>query len=240
MKLILKIIGGLLALLILAGVVFYFLKNEAEPVASPTSEADALAEKMMASVNTAAWDTTRWVKWDFAGRNQYVWDKERHLVQVTMGANQVLLNPGNITGKVIKGEDNEAMIKSAWDNFNNDSFWLNAIAKAKDGGTERSIVDLEDGRKGLKVEYKGGGTTPGDSYVWILDENNRPTSYKMWVQIIPVGGLEATWEHYEPISTGALISRSHNIAGVDLKITDVAGGMNLSDVGLTEDPFASM
>lgn len=248
MKLVLKILGALLLLLILGVGAFYMMNNQSEPQATPTAEADLLADKMMASVNTAAWDSTRWVKWNFADRNQYVWNKEKHLVQVTMGDNVVLLNPGDVSGiaytngKEVPPAEGQGLIKSAWDNFNNDSFWLNAIAKAKDPGTVRSIVDLEDGQKGLKVEYKGGGTTPGDSYVWVLDENNRPTSYKMWVKIIPLGGMGATWEQYEPISTGALISRRHklDVVNLDLKITDVAGGMNLSDVGLTEDPFLEL
>lgn len=246
MKKVFKILGILLLLLILGFGIFYLMTNQSEPQATPTAEADLLADKMMASVNKAAWDSTRWVKWDFAGRNQYVWNKEKHLVQVTMGDNVVLLNPGDISGKAFKNgkvvppAESQGLIRSAWDNFNNDSFWLNAIVKAKDAGTVRSIVKLEDGQTGLKVEYKGGGTTPGDSYVWILDENNRPTSYKMWVKIIPIGGVEASWEQYEPISTGALISRLHKLSAFDLKITDVAGGMNFSDVGLTEDPFVEM
>lgn len=246
MKKVFKILGILLLLLILGLGVIYVIYNQDEPEAAPTAEADLLADKMMASVNKAAWDSTRWVKWNFPNGNQYIWNKEKHLVQVTMGDNVVLLNPGEISGKAFKnGKEvppakGQGLIKSAWDNFNNDSFWLNAIVKAKDPGTVRSIVKLDDGQTGLKVEYKGGGTTPGDSYVWILDENNRPTSYKMWVKIIPVGGFEASWEQYEPISTGALISRSHKLSKINLQITDVAGGMNLSDVGLTEDPFVGM
>ena len=74
-----------------------------------------------------------------------------------------------------------------------------------------------------------------------MDENYLPNSYRMWAEIIPIGGAWATWENYEPISTGALISRKHKIlSGPELELTDVAGGMSLSDVGLSEDPFAGM
>ncbi len=241
---ILKILGILIGVLLLIGAASIFFLSENEPAGQPTAEADALAEAMMRSVNKPAWDSTRYVKWDFAGRNQYIWNKEANVVQVTMGDDVVLLNTKTKNGKATSAGQAVAnpsdLIESAWANFCNDSWWLNAVIKANDPGTERSIVTLEDGRKGLKVEYTSGGVTPGDAYVWILDENNRPTAYQMWVSIIPIGGMEASWEQWEPISTGALISRKHNLKAVDLLITDVAGGMNLSDVGLTEDIFAGI
>lgn len=240
---ILKILGVVLLILLVGGLIAGYFLSESEPTATPSSEADLLAEKMMIAMNKPAWDSTVWLKWDFAGRNQYIWNKRDHFARITMGDDVAILNTKKQTGKAYKGdkelgdEEGAEIIKSGWVNFCNDSWWLNAPMKANDPGTERSIVTLEDGRKGLKIEYKSGGVTPGDSYVWILNENNRPTSYKMWVEIIPVGGLEATWEQYETISTGAPISRLHKISAMDLIISDVAGGMTYNDVGLTEDIF---
>ena len=247
MKIVFKILGGLLLFFVLAGVIFYLMYNEEIPPTVQNADAEVLTEKMMTAVNKAAWDSTRWVKWDFAGRNQYVWNKERNLVKVIMGSDVVLLDPSNVTGKafqddnLVAGDEAQVLVTAAWNNFNNDSFWLNAIAKAKDPGTLRSVVDLGNGQQGLKVEYSSGGSTPGDVYVWALDENYLPNSYRMWAEIIPIGGAWATWENYESISTGALISRKHKIlSGPELELTDVAGGMSLSDVGLSEDPFAGM
>ncbi|MEZ4952350.1 MAG: hypothetical protein R2825_02080 [Saprospiraceae bacterium] len=37
------------------------------------------------------------------------------------------------------------------------------------------------------MQYKTGGVTPSDSYVWLLDENGQPTAWKMWVSITSIG-----------------------------------------------------
>ena len=112
------------------------------------------------------------------------------------------------------------------------------MVKAFDPGTERSIVKLKDGREGLKVQYNTGGVTPGDSYVWFLDENGQPEAWKMWVSIIPLGGIENSWEGWQTLSTGAKISTTHTFLGKKREfLTGVKAGMNLSDFGLGEDPF---
>ena len=114
------------------------------------------------------------------------------------------------------------MVDTSWDFFNNDSFWLCAPYKVFDPGTARSIVTLNDGRKGLKITYTSGGTTPGDSYVWILDDNYTPIAVKMWVSILPIGGIEFTWENYIYLSSGAMIAQDHWLYGaVNIDITNV-------------------
>ncbi len=248
MKTILKYTLFLLIAIVLIGGCAIFSLSEKEPLAlneSSVSEADILADKMMASVNKQAWDDTKWVQWTFKGVHSFLWDKERNWCKVSWGkgSKEVLLKMNEIAGKAfIDGvaqdtDKNEKMVQTAWSHFCNDSFWLNAIVKAKDPGTERSIVELDDGRKGLKVQYTSGGVTPGDSYVWILDENNRPTSYKMWVKIIPIGGLEFTWEDYVELESGAVVASLHKSKLLNLDITDLKSGESYRDFGLTEDPF---
>ncbi len=243
MKLLLKILGGLFLLLVIAAIAIRLFVHEAEPVSTPSSAADVLTEKMFKAIDKPAWDSTAIISWNFGGRNKHLWDKTRHLGQVEWGSNKVLLNIQDITGKAfengteVTGEAAQALIKTAWDHFNNDSFWLNAPAKAMDGGTVRSIVKLGDGREGLKVQYTSGGTTPGDSYVWILDESGLPTSYKMWVKVIPVGGLEFGWSDYTTLYSGAKISQMHKSNIFDLPITEIKAGKTFADVGLSADPF---
>ena len=120
---------------------------------------------------------------------------------------------------MLEGKEKEKAIQTAWSLFANDSFWLVAPYKIRDSGTSRKVIILENGEKGLLVTYSSGGVTPGDSYLWILDEDGRPKSWKMWVKIIPVGGLEFTWENWQQ-QGGAWFAPIHKGPGplsVDLK-----------------------
>ena len=240
-----KITVWVVAILLAALMIVYFNWNEKLPHGNTGAEADRVAEKMMAAVNKEAWDTTRYVTWTFRGAHHYLWDKKEHRVLVQWDENEVILYPETITGKVktsgtnLSGEEAQSLVKTAWDYFNNDSFWLNPIIKAFDPGTERSLVVLEDGRKGLKVHYASGGSTPGDSYVWILDENGLPAVCKMWVSIIPIGGMTFSWEGWMELSTGAKVATFHQNRLLNITLDNVKGGQDLSEIGLKNNPFES-
>lgn len=247
MKKVLKYLGILILLLIIGGVIAGMIANEPKPVGEPSPEADALTQKMMNAVDLAAWDSTKIIQWTFKGMHDFLWDKENNLVQVNWENSKVLLHTKSISGKAFQdGQEvtdetkKNELIQAAWGYFCNDSWWLNAAVKAKDIGTERSIVTLEDGREGLMVSYSSGGVTPGDSYVWILDENGMPTSYKMWVSIIPIGGLEFTWENWETLPTGAKIATFHKSKVLELDISNLKSGDNWSDFDMEESPFNSL
>ena len=215
-----RIAGIVLLLLIVALFVFYMIKNESLPEGQPSAEADAMAERMLEAMNKPAWDSTRMVSWTFRGEHDFEWDRVAHEVTVSWGDVQVRLKPdtkeGIATreGQTLNTEEQNRYLEQAWDFFNNDSFWLAAPYKVFDPGTERSIVTCADGREGLMVTYTSGGTTPGDSYVWILGEDNRPVACKMWVRIIPIGGIEFSWENYETLPSGALVAQDHKAMGL--------------------------
>lgn len=246
MRKILKWSAIIVGIVAVAGLVIGFVLHEPEPKGKDTSEADVLAEKMMSSVNKVAWDTTGAVSWTFMGMNKYLWDKKRDFVRVSYGDTEVLLNTRTQDGVAyrsgtrLEGDEAKAALERAWSSFCNDSFWLNAVVKAKDPGTERSIVELEDGRVGLKVSYTSGGVTPGDSYVWLLDDDHRPTSFKMWVQIIPVGGLEVSWENWAQLSTGAWIAQNHRASKMDVSVTHLKGTADLLQMTDGKDVFAEL
>jgi len=235
-------LAGLLLILTAIG----FMAHESKPEGTPSAEADALAQKMMAAVNKPAWDTTAIISWDFAGRQQYLWDKSRNFVKVMWDNNEVLLHTKSVTGKAFQkgaeviGDKAKTLVSKAWSHFCNDSFWLNAVVKAFDEGTSRRLVKTGDDRDAMMVSYDSGGVTPGDSYAWILDDNGLPKSYKMWVNIIPIGGLEFSWEDWVTLDTGAKIATLHKSRIFDLKINDVKGAASLAAYGLTSDPFAAI
>lgn len=242
MKKLLRILAYILGFILLAGFIAWLVLNEKEPTGQPGPAADQMAERMMASVDKTAWDSTRWVAWDFAGQHNYLWDKTRNLVRVRWDMNEVLLNTKTISGKAYHGgepaSNENDLIQTAWGFFCNDSYWLNPVVKTFDPGTERSIVQV-DGRDALKVQYTSGGVTPGDSYVWFLDENGRPEAWKMWVKIIPIGGIHNSWEGWQKLSTGAWVATTHTFFGkpVDM-LSNVKAGMDITDFGISEDPFA--
>ncbi|WP_405246572.1 hypothetical protein [Cellulophaga sp. Asnod2-G02] len=229
LKGVLKAVLVLLGLLIAIFVVVYFVYNEKVPEGKNTQEADALAYKMLNAINKKAYQDTRYLEWSFAGGNhRYTWDKEVGHVTVIWAQYKVLLNLNTPAlsevfenGAKVIGTEKTKLITTATDYFNNDSFWLVAPFKIFDEGTSRSLVTLDDGTQGLMITYNSGGTTPGDSYVWKLKENGMPTSYKMWVKIIPIGGLEATWDNWKTMENGVLLPTSHKIGPVSLSMGEV-------------------
>lgn len=213
---ILKGFGFLILGLALVLVVLGLLAHESRPEGKPSTDADVLARKMMASIHSDAWDTTGIVQWSLAGMHMHTWDKRRHYDRWQSGKHDVFINLSNQQGRVFKegqevmGKKRDAWLQKAWESWTNDAFWLNPIGKAFDEGVTRSLVTLADGTPGLMVAYSSGGVTPGDAYVWILDESFRPKAWKMWVKIIPVGGLAFSWENYETLYSGAQLSTLHD------------------------------
>jgi len=238
-----KVLAAISVALLLAGASAYFYFNETEPEGRVGDEADLMAQRMLTAINDSAWDATRYVQWSFRNGNHYLWDKEKNMVQVKWEETTVLLDANTVTGKVyngttlVTGADADDAVQQAWKSFCNDGFWVYAPFKVFDPGTVRSIVTLPDGTEGLKVTYMQGGVTPGDSYVWLLDESGRPKAWKLWVQIMPIGGVAFTWDNWVQLSTGAWIATQHHNALLDVPITDLKGATTLEELGIAEDVF---
>ncbi|MFD2568298.1 hypothetical protein [Pseudotenacibaculum haliotis] len=214
MKKLLKIVGGILALLIIAVGIYYFANNESLPEGVQGEKADALAQKMITAMNKEAFDNTEVLEWSFRGKNHYIWKKQEGIVDVSWDNHKVSLDLKDLSKST--GGDQE-LIETALDYFNNDSFWLVAPYKVFDEGVERRLVTY-DGKDALLVTYSSGGSTPGDSYLWILDENGMPVSYKMWVSIIPLGGVSATWSNWKESNSGIKLPTEHTLSLFGIKI----------------------
>jgi len=242
-KKILKWIGILLGSLIIMGIVAGMILHKKLPEGTAGPEAEALADKMMQAVNCAAWDSVGAVSWNFGGRQDHLWDKKRHLAQVEWGEDMKgVIDINQRTGKAFKGDielvgDEAAKaVDQAWKHWANDSFWLNAPCKIKDGGTSRFLVETEAGKQGLLVSYSSGGVTPGDSYLWEMDESGLPTFYSMWVSIIPIGGIGFSWQSWEE-HEGAKLATVHE-GPFTLMINDIHTADYAADLNKGTDPFA--
>lgn len=239
-----KILAAILLLGLLGLVVLGYSLNDPRPDGQPGPEADALARSMESAVNKEAWDRTGAVRWSFFGRHHYVWDRERDLVELRWGDSRALFRTSDQTGRAWHadieqtGEDAKEALSAAHAYWINDSFWLNPVVKFFDPGVERSLVKLEGGREALLVSYSSGGVTPGDAYLWIPGEDGLPEAWRMWVQIIPIGGIETSWEGWTELSTGAKVSTEHEGWGRMMTfISNVEGAASLEDLNVNADLF---
>jgi hypothetical protein len=210
----LKFLGILLAILAIGVAIFYVVNNESIPKGTQGKEADELATKMLTALNFEAYENTELIEWSFRNNHFYKWNKAENIVEVSWDNYRVVLNtkqPGKseVFVSETKVED-AALIEKATGFFNNDSFWLVAPFKVFDEGVERRIVKHND-IDALLITYTTGGSTPGDSYLWILDDNSIPVSYKMWTSIIPIGGIAASWTDWITTESGIKLPTKHKL-----------------------------
>jgi len=232
MKKIAKLLGklflGILGTLLIFFTIIYITYNEPLPEGRQGMEADAMATKMLAALNYDAYKNTRYLSWSFRGAHHYVWDKDQYKVDVSWSDVKVELylkqpssSPVTLDGDPVDGDEKTNYIEKALSYFHNDSFWLVAPYKVFDPGTTRSIAKNKAGEEGLLITYASGGTTPGDSYLWLLDENGRPKGYQMWVAIIPVGGLYASWDNWQVMESGISLSGLHTLLFLDIEVENI-------------------
>lgn len=235
-------IVGLLALLAIAA---YQLADQPLPQGQSGARADALAHSIQTAVDIPAWQRTGAVRWTFADRH-HLWDRQRGLARVQWNEFEVQLDLQRNTGLVwragepVKGGEASELIATAKGSWINDSFWLNPLAKLFDPGTTRQLVRQADGREDLLLTYTTGGNTPGDSYLWLVGPNGRPEAWRMWVSIIPLGGLEASWQQWTQLATDAWISQSHQLLFFTIRLENVAGSETLAALVDGADPLAAI
>ncbi|NIJ45235.1 hypothetical protein FHR24_001674 [Wenyingzhuangia heitensis] len=226
MKKFLKISALVLVVLFTSLFMIGIINNESLPKGEKGDRAELLATRMLTALNKNAYDNITLLEWSFIGGHDYKWYKKEDKVEVAWADNKVILftkqpkkSKVYVDGKEVNAPE---LIKKAIKYFNNDSFWLVAPYKVKDSGAERSIVK-HNGKNSLLVTYTSGGSTPGDSYLWILDDNFIPISFKMWVTIIPIGGLKTTWEDWITTKAGCKLPTNHTLKliGMDIHMGDV-------------------
>ena len=229
-----KIIIGVIVFLTLPSIIFfgfvYFKYNEDLPTGIQGEQADALANNMLSSLNYEAFKNTNYIEWAFRNRHFYKWNKAKNTCDVYWKEYKVSLDLNNPnyskayvhSFKVDSDMANE-LIGKATKYFNNDSFWLVAPYKVFDKGTERRLVILENSEKARLVTYKSGGTTPGDSYMWLFDASGKPKSFKMWTSLLPINGLEATWTDWVTTQSGAQLPIFHKMFIFGLEINHLKG-----------------
>jgi hypothetical protein len=230
---ILRVLVVLILLIAFGGLgVFFFARHPMPEGGASGPEADALAHQIEDSVNIAAWNQTGAVRFTFEGggqKHRIGWDRRRNTAQVHWKNHVAHLDIGKHTGRAWTNgvEDSDPKtVESAFALFYNDTFWLNPLAKLFDPGVTRTKVTV-DGKDALLVSYASGGVTPGDKYLWLLDDQHHPRAWRTWVSVLPVKGAEFAWEGWQKLPTGAEVSTQHRLLGI-LK------GPNMRDVEAAE------
>jgi hypothetical protein len=243
---VLVVLGAVLALAIAACLIGYVVLDSPRPVGTPGPRADALAARIEASVAVDAWERTGAVRWDFDGRQEHLWDRRRNVSRVRWGDIEVQQSLDARRGRAweagreVEGARLAALLDDAWTHHCNDSFWLNPLAKLRDPGVTRSLVRGSDGTESLLVSYASGGVTPGDAYLWRVGDDGRPIEWQMWVSVLPIGGVTASWEGWTSLSTGTVISTRHELGPMTLELGEVVGATTLDELEPGDDPFAPL
>ena len=242
---VIKWIGLVLVALLLTGVAAVFFLSESEPEGFEGTEADKLAKEMLTALNYDAFKELRYLQFSFfRGEHHYRWDKHQNVVEVVWDDYKVIMQLDTKAAKVFENGApmvNEiqagAIVNEAWKYWCNDSFWIIAPFKVFDPGTQRSVIKTEHSNtRGLKVKYLSGGYTPGDAYIWEISEDGKPFSWKMWTSILPIQGMETTWEKWINIE-GALLSTFHSNPVIEMEMQNVKGGNDLAQMGWAPDTF---
>lgn len=246
----LVVLVGIAVLLVGCAACVTALLSTPRPTGSDSEAAEAMADRMLASLHAEAWERTGAVRFRLReGRPLLLWDRARGFVEARFDDGrraQLSLDDRAVVawrGEARLDDDDAADAgEDVYRAFANDTFWLAAPFKVRDPGTRRSVVEVE-GERQLLVEYGSGGVTPGDAYLWRLDDEGRPVSWRMWVKIIPIGGVEVGWGDWVTTPTGAVLARKRmwNLPGdatVTLSPLDVAA--TLSELVGHDDPFAPL
>jgi hypothetical protein len=222
-----KGILAFLGLLLIAFIVLKLIYNEDIPQGTSGKPADELAFKMLDAIHHKEFTEANEIHWTFRGVNRYEWKLQQNMVDVYWDNYRVSyqtqypqISFAFKDGKQIEGEEKQKAIDYAAVNFNNDSFWVVAPHKIMDIGTTRQLIN-EDGKEKLLVTYNSGGSTPGDSYLWEVNEMHQPIAFKMWVSIIPLDGIEATWSNWKMTDGGFMLPQNRSFFGLEIPVTDL-------------------
>jgi len=202
-------------------VIQWLSKPLPESITGP--EADGLARDVQEALNITGYKALNEIQFSFRDHH-YLWNKAEERVLVSWEDYQVdLILSETENSKILQGgkESNRIdLIDKAKAYFYNDSYWLVAPFKFFDPGVVRSLVETNNGSKALLITHTSGGVTPGDSYLWYFDENLIPTHFELWVSIIPIKGISATWSSWVS-KQDVLFSTVHQLGPLEITIDNL-------------------
>jgi hypothetical protein len=143
-----------------------------------------LADSIMVAIGGRKnWDNTRFISWNFFGRRNLTWDKERGRVRIESINDSItyLVNINTLEGRVrvkgkelLKSDSLREMLQKAKSIWIIDSYWLVMPFKLKDTGVTLKYLGEDTLRNGercnlLQLTFKNIGDTPQNKYLLFVD-----------------------------------------------------------------------
>ena len=230
-------------LFVVGGVLILALREPIPKGIESGRDADDLARSVqLALYYEVGWERSQFIEWSFAGR-EHLWDRQRGFVRTKWDETTVLFrisgSRAHVTrrGSVVTGAQAYEISERAYEYWVNDSFWLYPARTFFDPGVERGIIKDPQGRRHqLLISYQKGGLSPGDSYLFDLDETRRPVGWRIWNQTLPIGGLYIPWSGMERLASGLWISTEHDLLGLALKLKARSASLSIEEL-VSPDPF---
>ena len=120
----------------------------------------------------------------------------------------------------VTDERHQKLIDDAVKYFKHDCFWLIAPYTIFNTNVERRLSTFNN-KDALLITYKNNPPYTNDSFLWILDNEGKPKSVKIWSSLMPLKGIEATWSDWITTESGAILPSHHNLLFFSFNLGDV-------------------
>jgi len=195
-----------------------------------------IADKVMEAMGgQEAWDSLRYISWNFFGVRDLVWDKQTGRVRIDFPRDSsiFLVNINTMEGKVIRNngmvtDSLEKELQNAKSIWINDSYWLVMPFKLKDPGVTLTyareyIIPSGEEYDVLALNFDGVGDTPDNKYEVFVDRSDNLIKQWSYFKEAKQDSSSATWpwNNYQEYQ-GALLSadRSDNKGPKNVKVFD--------------------
>ncbi len=213
------------ALLLFALVAFFL--DQPLPAGREGPDAEQLRAKIERAAGLDAWNktaalsfffplsSTRHFRDNFRAYREVVWEegKVTYAVQYDQHANFLAV----ADGKRVSHDAGWKLYEEADKRHTNDFFWLHPFSQMRAPGAKVLFV----GKRALLLQYESGGYTPGDSYLFVVNEDSFPIRWQLWASVLPWDGIEFSFEEWHTCSTGARFSLRHKHTLFDVPIRDL-------------------
>ena len=206
-----------------------------------------LADSVMVAMGGwESWDGTRYIKWNFFGSRQLLWDKNEGRVRIESerDSSRYILNLNTGKGHVfrrgrIELDSLDYFLDRARRIWINDSYWLLMPFKLKDSGVTLKYLGEDVSDHGIPSElieltFSNVGVTPQNKYqVWIGKASNLVVQWAYFRNADdPEPRIVTPWDNYLKFGDIFLsVSRGPDRAFSEVDVLDYVSPAMFEDIG---------